>query len=170
MTDGVHHPATLSSFQPEDVLTPLGSPGIDLCFIVFIFYFDATWNEITVLQDWLKRCSFPSSMARPHRDPEAVGFNSRERALQFFWHPTSLAKGHMMLAAGRSHHSLMTRTLWCPLDGVSVTHGGKSIRHVWRQWGSLCLLVRSVASRERNGQILIRLNIFMACNGIKIHI
>lgn len=126
---GSYHHSTSSSFHPQDVFNAPRLLTIDLCFIVFIFHSEAIQNEITVLQGCLiEKLRLPVICGSSLPSPEAVGPTVGGSCS--LWHPTSHAKGRPILAVGRSHHSLMTRLLWCPLDGMSVTHGGKSISHV----------------------------------------
>lgn len=58
------------------------------------------------------------------------------------WHSTSCGKkGRVPLAVGRSHHSPMTRLLWCPPPSPMACqspHSGKSISRVWRERGHVC--------------------------------
>lgn len=104
---------------------------IDFSFIVFIFHFNAIPNEIAVLQGCLiEKLQFPVICGSPPRSPGAA-LGPTTRRYCSLWHLTSHAKGRVLLAVGSAHHSLMTRPLWCALDGMSVTHGGKSISLVW---------------------------------------
>lgn len=117
-------PSNLEVFQCQGLLT------IDFSFIVFIFHSDVIPDEISVLQGCLiENLQLLSASGSSPEDPRGYGPDNRE--ILFPLTPDlSRKKGRVLLAVGRSHHSLMTRLLWCPPslpDGVSVTHGGKSI-------------------------------------------
>lgn len=100
----------------------------------FSFQCHPEWNRCPArLLDW-KPPVPPSFAARPPAEPPRPWGSATGRSCSLR-HLTSHAKGRALLAVGRSHHSLMTRPLWCPLDGTSVTHGGKSISHVLRETG-----------------------------------
>lgn len=134
---GSHHRSPSSSFHPQDVWAPRGSPPIDFCFIVFIFHRNAIpdWNRCPArLLDWKAPVPRRLRLIPIPTEPRGCGSDNRGGSCSF-WHPTSHAKGRALLAVGRPHHSLMTRPLWCPLDGMSVTHGGKSISRVRRELG-----------------------------------
>lgn len=120
---------------PPTVTEPKRPEGADDWFRFYCFDFSfqchPEWNRCLARPlDWkplrpsfvLRHPSPPAEPPRPH--PTSL------------WHLTSHAKGRELLAVGRSHYSLMTRPLWCPDDGTSVTHGGKSISHVlWEVGG-----------------------------------
>lgn len=117
-----HLPSTLKMFEwPE---------AADDWFLVYCFYFSfhPEWNHCPArLRDW--KTLVPCRLWLIPKEP--WGWGSDNRQIQ---HTTSHTKGRALLAVGRSHHSLLTRPLWCPLDGMSVAHGGKSISHVQREW------------------------------------
>lgn len=132
---GSNHYSSSSTFHPEDVWIPWGFWRL-ISILLFLFFISLSYRMklLSCKVAWLKN----SSLAHPPQSPEAVAPSTgRSRSL---WHPTSHAKGRGLLAVGRSHHSPMTRPLWCPLDGMSVTYGGKSISHVLRELGYVCLL------------------------------
>lgn len=127
----LHPPSTLEVFKCP------GLPTIDFCFIVFIFHSDVIPNEITVLQGCLiENLQLLSvSGSSPRRPPglwaRQAGDPVPSDTLTSRWKK----KGRVLLAVSRSHHSLVTQLLWCPPvppfpDGMSFTHGGKSISHV----------------------------------------
>lgn len=123
VTITLHLPSTLKMFERPE--------APDDWFLLYCFYFSfqchSEWNRCPArLLDW--KPPVPLRLWLIPVEPWGSGSNSRGSCS--LWHPTSHAKGRVLLAVGRSHHSLMTRPLWCPLDGMSVTHGGKSISHV----------------------------------------
>lgn len=127
----LHLPSALEMFEHPE------APGDWVLFYCFYFSFrcPSEWNRCPArLLDW-KAAVPPVVFGSSPPSPQAVGPTTGGPCS--LWHPTSAAWGQALLAVGRSHHSLVTRPLWCPLDGMSVTHGGKSISHVWGESGGM---------------------------------
>lgn len=101
-------PSNLEVFQRQGLLT------IDFSFTVFIFHSDVIPDEISVLQGCLiENLQLLSVSGSSPEDPRGYGPDNRE--ILFPLTPDlSRKKGRVLLAVGRSHHSLMTRLLWCP--------------------------------------------------------
>lgn len=102
-----------SSLQPGGVSTP---EAADDWFLFYCFYFSfhchSCWNHCPArLPDW--KPSTPLSFwLIPQRPPR---LRARQTEILFPLTPDLLRKkGRVLLAVGRSHHSLMTRLLWCP--------------------------------------------------------
>lgn len=100
-------PTNLEVFHRQGLLT------IDFCFIVFIFHSNVISNEITVLQGCLiENLQLLSVSGSSPEEPRGYGPDNQE--LLFPLTPDlARKKGQVLLAVGRSHHSLMTQLL-CP--------------------------------------------------------
>lgn len=133
------HPP-LSFICPKDVWMPCGwLQLISILLFLFVTLLPKCTKSLSCEVAWLKKSTSPSSVAHPHWALRRRLLHREDTVPCDTWPPR--AKGRALLAVVRSHHSLMTGPLWCPLDGMSVNQGGKSISNVQRKWRCFCYIL-----------------------------
>lgn len=114
---GSYHHSTSSSFHPQDVWMPWGCWRL-ISVLLFLFFIPTQYRmkSLSCKVAWLKGHVVGGSS---QQSPEAVGPTTGGSC--FLWHPTSHAKGRVLLAVGRSHHSSHDTAIMMP-SGRRVSH------------------------------------------------